>query len=284
MRNDFCDLHVHTTASDGLYSPERLVEEACLGGLAAVAITDHDTVDGVRPALEAAQGLTPSLVVVPGLELGTDFNGVEVHLLGYFLDIDNVNLSREMERLRRSRLTRCELMVRRLRELGYRLRPEDIGARGRSVGRPHIAEALVKAGYVGDVGQAFAELLGRGRPAYIPRFKHSPSKALELIRAAGGVAVLAHPGLYPAASAEILPFLVAEGLGGLEVYYPAHDDSTQTYYLDLCDRFQLVATGGSDFHGPGRHGDAQLGSSGVPLTSLEKLKGARATIGAPSAG
>ncbi|HUW64394.1 MAG TPA: PHP domain-containing protein [Spirochaetia bacterium] len=272
MLHDLCDLHVHTTASDGLYTPARLVQEAAALGLAAVAITDHDSVDGIDPALAAAQG--SSLLVVPGLELGTDYQGVEVHLLGYYLDIRHRPLNGQLERLRRSRRERAGLMVRRLQELGYRLEPEEVAARagGGTVGRPHVAAALVANGYVRDVDQAFAELLGRGRPAYVPRFKHSPASALALIRAAGGVAVLAHPGLYPAAAADLLPTLVAQGLGGLEVYYPAHDEPAQAFYLDLCQRLNLVATGGSDFHGPGLHGGAQLGSTGVTPAAVEELK------------
>ena len=268
---NLCDLHVHTTASDGDYTPERLVQEAAARRLSCVALTDHDTVQGLTPAISAARGT--SIRVVPGLELGTDHGRVEVHLLGYFLDIHHLVLNRELERLRRSRRERADLMVRRLQELGYHLDPGEVAARagGAAVGRPHVAAALVVKGYVRDEDQAFAELLGRGRPAYVPRCKLSPLPALELIRAAGGVAVLAHPGLYPGAAAELLPQLAANGLGGLEVYYPGHDAASRATYLEWCRQFNLVPTGGSDFHGPGRHGDVELGACGVSPEVVERL-------------
>ncbi len=268
---NLCDLHVHTTASDGDYTPERLVRRAEALGLSQLGVTDHDTVDGLEPALEAARA--SSVRVVPGLELGTDWAGEEIHLLGYFLDIRSAALNRELERLRRSRRERAAAMVRRLQELGYHIEPEDVAAGDGAVGRPHVAAALVARGCVRDVDQAFAELLNRGRPAYVPRFKLSPLRALGLIRDAGGVAVLAHPGLYHGTAAELLPVLAENGLGGLEVHYPAHGPESVAAYLDWSRRFSLVPTGGSDFHGPGRHNNALLGDCGVSPEVVEMLKG-----------
>ena len=270
MPPDLCDLHVHTTASDGIYPPERVVAEAAAAGLSAVAVTDHDTIAGIEPALSAAG----SVLVVPGLELGTIHRGAELHILGYWLDWRHPALNGELERLVAARARRTALMLERLRELGFPLTEAEVARQAGDAppGRPHVAAALVAQGYVKDVDRAFRELLGQGRPAYVPRLRHSPEEAVDLIRAAGGAAVLAHPGLYPAAAAELLPRLVATGLAGVEAHYPAHDPGTEAWALEQCRRFGLVATGGSDFHGPSRHGDAALGSCGVPAAAVAGLR------------
>ena len=264
------DLHVHTSASDGTEEPGLVVIKAAKIGLEAVAITDHDTVDGILPALEAGRELP--IEVVPGVELSTEDNKKEIHLLGYFLDHSSPELRAHLERLRAHRAERALKMVRNLNEMGIPLSPESVFAEaGRAApGRPHIARALVKEGFAANPGEAFDRYLGKESPAYVPRFKYSPPEAVQLIIRAGGVPVLAHPGL--ADCDDLVPVLVRAGLMGLEVYYPAHSPSQVEHYLFICRKFGLISTGGSDYHGPGQEEHGRLAAATAPYTVLRQLR------------
>jgi len=268
------DLHCHTTASDGTLTPEQAVVRARELGLVALAITDHDVTEGVGPARTAAGRGGPE--IVPGVEINAWADGTEVHVLGYYLDVDDAGLQTVLYRLRRDREERLLAMLRRLQALGMTLDPERVRAIAGegSVGRPHVARALVERGHVASVEEAFGRLLTPGRPAYVPRHRLSPREAIAAIRRAGGVAVLAHPGL--TGRDDLIPRLVGEGLQGLEVCHPQHTPRAQARYLELARRWGLVATGGSDSHGPDGPGAQRvdigaLTVDGAVVTALKRL-------------
>lgn len=261
------DLHVHTTASDGQLSPAEVVHLALQIGLAAIAITDHDTTEGVTEALETASGT--SLRLIPGVEISADFPGTEVHILGYYLDHKHPDLVRKLTFSRDSRLDRAQRMVRKLAQMGIALdwgRVQQIAGDG-AVGRPHIARALLERGYVASTGEAFARYIGRNGPAYTDRRKMSPGEAVETILAAGGLPVLAHP----LQITSLIPELTGLGLAGVEVYYPGYGPEEVDLLLNLAAKHGLVATGGSDFHGGDVLPANGLGGVPVPYKLLEGL-------------
>ncbi|GAW91533.1 PHP domain-containing protein [Calderihabitans maritimus] len=265
------DLHVHTTASDGTMTPTEVVEEALKLGLRGIAITDHDTTEGIEEACQAASG--KSLLVIPGVEISTEWQEREVHLLGYWIDFKQEWFQAQLRVIREGRERRIKAMVQKLNSLGYPVsysRVEELAGEG-SIGRPHVAQALVEKGYVADIGEAFEIFIGKGRPAYVPRMKLEPQEAVRLIIRAGGVPVLAHPGLI--GDDALIPPLLEAGLRGLEASYPEHSPETESHYRELAAKYGLIATGGSDFHGYLR--GCHLGESGVPykiIKVLEELK------------
>lgn len=264
------DLHVHTTSSDGTESPEKVVFKVRNAGLEAVSITDHDTLSGVEPAMAAGKAI--GLEVISGVELGALQGEQEIHILGYLLDHNDRTLLEKLGALRSGRLGRMDKMVEKLRQLGYPVtidRVLAISGHG-SVGRPHLAAALVEAGSVETMGDAFKKLIGKGCPAYIPRYKLSPAEAVQIIKRAGGVPVLAHPGLDNASS--MIDELIPEGLQGLEAYHPSHTRELASYFERLAKRKGLLATGGSDYHGPGHKEGCFIGASSVPYSVLTELK------------
>ncbi|HEM62022.1 MAG TPA: PHP domain-containing protein [Chloroflexi bacterium] len=263
------DLHVHTTASDGVLEPGEIVEVANKKGLAAVAITDHDTTDGVDEALEAAQGT--GLEVIPGIELSAEHNGREVHILGYYLDHENEALQEKLDVLHRSRRERASKMVDRLAGLGVRVSWERVAAiagHTSAFGRPHVAQALCEAGFVGSVDEAFDRYIGYRGPAYVARFKLTAEEALQIIADAQGVPVLAHPWRQE----DVIPTLAAKGLVGLEVYYPRYSSEERQMLARLARQHGLVPTGGTDFHGYGEEAMEVLGEVPVPQDSVERLR------------
>ncbi|MFA6666381.1 MAG: PHP domain-containing protein [Armatimonadota bacterium] len=264
------DLHVHTTASDGTLTPSETVQEAARAGVSAVAITDHDTLEGVPEALEA--GRRAGVVVVPGVEINTDYGQSEVHMLGYFINAESGPLSGELERLRVHRTERARAMVEKLRAIGIMITFDmvrEIAGSG-SVGRPHVARAIVQAGYSSNVSGAFGKYLVRGAAGYVPRSKLTPFAAIQIIRASGGVAVMAHPG--SSKHDELIPQFAEAGMQGLEVYHTDHSSHERRHYKKLAVKYGLIITGGSDSHGPGVLKMVPIGHATVPLEAVDRLK------------
>ena len=273
------DLHTHTTASDGVLAPRELVAVALDRGLRALGITDHDSTEGLREAIEAARG-TP-LEVVPGVEIGTDVPRSEVHILGYYFDLHHRQFQETLFAMRDARVGRARRMVEKLAGLGVPIeweRVQELAGAG-AVGRPHIAQAMLEKGYVKTMPEAFALYLGRNGPAYVDRFKVTPEEAVELICRAGGVAVLAHPIIVTPGDDlgeklpldDLLPRLARAGLTGIEAYYLGYTAEITAEITALADQYGLITTGGSDYHGRGGY-TADIGEILVPLESYTKLK------------
>ncbi len=265
----FADLHLHTNFSDGTYSPEELVAQAARNNLAAIALTDHDTVEGCERAAIACKAV--EIEFIPGAELTAEQNENEIHILGYFLDTHNEKLLAEIAKFQAVRQQRIHEMVARLNELKVPLRVEDVIALAncRSPGRPHVARALVKAGFCSSLDEAFERFLKKNRPAFVPKAKISSQVAIELIHQANGLAVMAHPGLNR--TDEVIPDLVEAGLDGIECFHTKHSTATSEHYLEIADKFNLLVTGGSDCHGTSK-GKPLIGTVKLPYREVEKLK------------
>ncbi|MHB9022808.1 MAG: PHP domain-containing protein [Armatimonadota bacterium] len=265
------DLHLHTTYSDGTLSPEALVAEAAARGVRVIAVTDHDEVGGVAPARKAAEAC--GVEVWSGVEINTQVGRNEVHILGYGFSVDSAVLAEGLAYLRQGRIERMERILQRLADLGYPLdveRVRQLAGHG-SVGRPHIARALVEAGYVKSMGDAFDRLIGDRGPAYVPRMKYLPEEAIELIHRAGGFASLAHPGKLGDPPAMIRRLLPA-GLDALEAYHSDHLPATAERMLRQARNYRLAVTGGTDSHGPGGAHEVPIGSVEMPDTIVEPLR------------
>jgi predicted metal-dependent phosphoesterase TrpH len=264
------DLHSHTTASDGTLGPAELVREAVRRGVRVLAVTDHDSTEGLAEAMAEAVR-HPPLRIVPGIEINCDIEGAEIHILGYCMAYETPWFQDFCRRQREERRARVHRMADRLAELGMPIDPEAVFAivREGSAGRPHVAQVMLARGYVKTVREAFDKYLGSGKPAHVPRVKLTPADAVRLIRKAGGVPVFAHPGL--ADRDELIPDLVAAGLMGIESYYSEHSAAQTASYVQMCRDFRLVPTGGSDFHGP-RVRAGRLGVPSIPMVVWEELK------------
>jgi len=266
------DLHTHSTASDGIYAPSELVRLAREAGLTHIALTDHDSTEGIAEAQEA--GRRYGVSVSGGIEINTDLpeKQGEAHVLGYFVDREQVAFQGALGFLQEARAQRGERIVARLREAGIEIewgRVREL-AHG-SVGRPHVAQALIEGGYAGSVGVAFEKYLVPGKPGYLPRYRLAPEEAVRLVRSAWGVPVLAHPANVPALEERVLPALVAAGMQGLECFYGQYDEATVARLLGLAAAHGLIPTGGSDFHGPGLH-PTPLGGRYVPPEAADALR------------
>jgi predicted metal-dependent phosphoesterase TrpH len=266
------DLHTHSTASDGLYTPAELVQKAYEAHLKTIGLADHDSVSGLADAILAGERL--GIEVIPAVEINTDLRERrgEAHVLGYFVDYLQAEFQESLRVLREARSARGERMVDKLRQQGVAIswdRVRELAAG--SVGRPHVARALIEAGYADDVSDAFAKWIAPGRPGYVPRYKITPENAVRLIRSAYGVPVLAHPAQIGDASDEVISLMVSAGMQGLECYYGEYDDQTVDRLLALADRYHLIPTGGSDYHGPKMH-PTPLGGRFVPEASLDRLR------------
>ena len=271
------DLHVHTFYSDGTFSPAEVVERAEALGLAAVGIADHDSTLGIPEALARAADL--SVEVVPAVELSYTAHGLDIHVLGYFIDYTHLGCLHTLARIREERFKRAVEMVKRLERMGVNLSMDDVKARAGkgAVGRPHIAEVMVNDGYVRSAGEAFVRYIGYHSPAYVPKMEMSPREAFDLIRSVGGISVLAHPGTI--AGDEVIHELIAEGLEGIEVWHSKHDASTAARLREIATGHGLVVTGGSDCHGCRQDGPL-IGTVKVPYLVLEDLKRARENVAA----
>jgi 3',5'-nucleoside bisphosphate phosphatase len=268
----YADLHVHTSESDGTLTPKQLVREALSRGLSAIAIVDHDTVGAIPEAEAAAQG--EDLEVIAGIELTAQYEYQEIHILGYFVDCQDKALLEKLKLVQLNRIERVHKIVNNLDELGVKIDAQDvfnISGKG-TVGRMHIARALVKDGLVATTAEAFRKYIGDKSPAYVLGFSLSPAEAINLIKGSGGVAVLAHP--YMLHNDELIAEFVSYGLQGIEVYYPEHSQSLVNFYLDLAKKLNLLVTGGSDFHGSVKP-DIKLGAIKIPFELVEKLRQAR---------
>lgn len=269
----FADLHLHTNFSDGTYSPEEVVSQAVKHQLAAIALTDHDTVEGCAPAARACAAA--GIEFITGTELTAEQEGNELHILGYFVDTENPRLLAEIGKFQSVRQNRIREMVARLNELEVPLEAEAVFALAncRSPGRPHVARALVNAGLCVSLDEAFERFLKRNRPAWVPKMKMSAFAGIELIHQAGGLSVMAHPGLNR--TDEVIPELVEAGLDGIECFHTKHSTATAEHYLVLADKYHLLVTGGSDCHGLSK-GRPLIGTVKLPYEHVERLKEARA--------
>ena len=265
------DLHLHSTASDGCFSPEEVVRKAAELGLSVIALADHDTVDGVAPALAAAEAF-PGLRVIPAVEISTYAPRGEVHILGYFIDYTSEELNARLKRMRSGRRERAQRMIAKLEDLGLPVswqRVQEIADTG-SIGRPHIAQAMLEKGYIASFGEAFVKYLGRDGLAYVEWQKTAPAGAVELILKADGLPVLAHP-----LTADNMEALVAElkvaGLAGIEAYYNNYTAGDVAGLIALADKHGLVVTGGSDYHGLPSNTETVIGGADMPSEAAGRL-------------
>lgn len=280
------DLHVHTNASDGQYPPAEVVARAQREGLSAIAITDHDTTAGIAAAQHAAAVSFPPYEqpqIIPGIELSAEDTvfdpvkgretSIDVHVLGYFIQIDAPGFQDALYRFRDDRLTRAQAILVKLAALGMPLVWERVLeiAQGGAVGRPHIARALLEAGFVESVPDAFDRYLRAGGSAYVARARLSPEGAVALIHQAGGAAVLAHPGYVPHYP-RLIERLIPSQLDGVEIWHPGNNEHVRANLKALASRYNLVETGGSDYHGEAVKPDIRMGSVTAPQGAVAALK------------
>ncbi|MCH8229394.1 MAG: PHP domain-containing protein [Chloroflexi bacterium] len=277
------DLHLHTTASDGTLTPRQLIDQVATTTLRVVAVTDHDSTEGLDEAIEASTNY-PQLAVIPGIELGTATEDSELHLLGYFIDANNLTLQNTLTQFRSERVEAARAMVDRLAELRRPVswdRVVELAAG--SVGRPHIARAMVEAGHVETVAEAFDRYIGDRGVARVPRPKLHPVEALELIHSAGGIGVVAHPRTVNRLD-EVVKQLVGAGLAGIEVYAEKYVSQRRDGYLNIATRHNLVPCGGTDYHALGTENETTPGTNGPPPDTASKLLARATEIHGPQIG
>jgi predicted metal-dependent phosphoesterase TrpH len=265
------DLHMHTTASDGRCTPEDLVQRCWDKGLRTIAVTDHDTMAGVEPTQRAAEAM--GMTCLPGIEITSVHGGKDVHMLAYFLPPHTPGLQPLLAAQRQQRVERALEIATRLEKLGAPVDKdamiEAAAGSGKSLARPQIAQALIAAGHVATVPEAFDRYLGEDSPAYVPHTGVPPAEVVALVVRGGGIPSLAHPGYRP--KDEIIPGLVEAGLVGIEAYHSSHDEAATTHYLGLARQYGLIVTGGSDFHGPGTRREEFFGVVTLPQADLDVL-------------
>ena len=278
----YVDLHLHTTASDGVRTPSEVVRYAKSKQLQAIAVTDHDTIEGLEEAL--SEGDRIGFEVIPGIEISAEFSPGSMHLLGYFLDIHHPLLIEKLKNLQEARAERNPKIVQKLNRLGIQLNYDDVveASGGGQVGRPHFAQVLLERGYVRSIQEAFERFLKKGAPAYADKFRFRASEAIHFINESNGVAVIAHPNTLGvngnSALETLLLELVKEGLRGIEVYYPEHSSTDIARYKFLAEKYGLVMTGGTDYHGmEGNELDIGVGRGDMrlPYSIVEELKTAQ---------
>ncbi len=266
------DLHLHTVFSDSTYTPQELIQEALSCGLAAISVVDHDTTGAIE--LAKSLGEEKNIEVIPGIELTAEYDGLEVHILGYFIHYENEDLRKKLELLKKARIERIHKITDKLKRLNIKLEPEKVFALAThgTVGRLHLARAMVKEGIVDSLEEAFRKYIGEKGPAYVAGFKFSPDGAIKFIRDFGGIPVLAHP--HSLHNDDLIFKFIDYGLKGLEVYYPGHTQGMINLYLGIAKKFNLVVTGGSDCHGNAKP-EVKIGSIKIPYELVEKLKQVR---------
>ncbi|MFW5976763.1 MAG: PHP domain-containing protein [Bacillota bacterium] len=272
------DLHLHTTASDGSNTPEELVKLAKKKKINTIAIADHDTIDGIEPALRA--GNKAKIEVLPAIEFSTFRGKAEIHILGYFIDYTDKVLLEKINKIFQARINRAKMMIKLLNELGIEITFNEVKmlAGDKYIGRPHIARAMVKNGYIEEIGDAFNQkYIGNGGRAYVPKYKISPEEAIKIIKKVEGIPVLAHPVFInhgdPLDKNDIR-LLKDSGLMGIEVFHSKHNDRDQKYYQKIAEELELVITGGSDYHGENSP-DIHLGDVLIEDKYVNKLKKSR---------
>ena len=276
------DLHTHTTASDGRCSPDELIRRAHEKGIRVLSVTDHDTMAAIEPATRAGGSL--GVTVIPGIEITSVYRGKDVHVLAYFLDESAAGLQRLLTDQRQQRVERAREIGDRLAKLGA---PIDVDALvaaasapgGKSLARPQIAEALIAAGHVASVAEAFDRYLSEESPAYVPHRGASPADVVRLVMAGHGIASLAHPGYRP--NDDLIPTLVEAGLPAIEVFHSSHDAAAEAHYLGIAQRYGLLVTGGSDYHGEGTRRAEFFGVVQLPREHFDALA---ARAGRPTGG
>ena len=269
------DLHIHTVYSDGTYTPGEVVKKAKEIGLVAISITDHDSVEGVEEALQAGREF--GVEVVPGVEMSSDVEHDEIHILGYYLDFKKKEFLSKLDYFQKIRIERNERLFRRLEELGMPVSSEEVlklAPKG-VVSRLHIARCMVEKKYVSSIDEAFEEWLNPGKPAYVERERISPFEVINLILEAEGVPVFAHPFL--SRRDDLIPKMIDAGLMGIEVYHSTHDEKTVKHYMEIAKRYDLLITGGSDCHGEAKD-EVLMGKVDVPVSVLWELKKAKAKL------
>jgi predicted metal-dependent phosphoesterase TrpH len=270
MLDGRADLHTHTIHSDGALSPVELVTKAKRVGLSAISITDHDTINALDDAASFSDEY--GIEIIPGVELSTNYNGSEIHILGYFIDVKNKHLLQSLTVFREERLKRVERIVDKLNRMNIPLTVESVLANAGSgaVGRPHVANALVNGGHASSYQQAFNKYIGEGRPAYEKKSVVSPEETVRLIADAGGLSFLAHPGR--SIDEATLTHLIKAGLDGIEVIHPSHSPELVKYYRGIVSQYCLLESGGSDFHGGLKNDDQQFGHVNIPLSTVDAMR------------
>lgn len=272
--DNFIDLHLHTTASDGTFPPNKVVQIAYKMGLKAIAITDHDTVSGVADALDATRNF--NIEVIPGIEFSTEINNESIHIVGLYVDYRNKELVELSHGIFNSREIRAKKIIQKLNELidGPKISlNEVINLANGIIGRPHIAEVMIEKGIVESINEAFEKYLKRGGPAYIPRFKLTPIEAVSFLNKIGAIPIIAHPGYISDKInlEEFIQELIEAGLAGIEVYYPTHSKVDIHRFQALVKKYNLFESGGSDCHGELNNGPF-IGSLEIPYSILENIK------------
>lgn len=265
------DLHIHSTASDGRYSPQEIIGKAAGLGLETIALADHDSIDGIAPALEEVRKLK-RLQFIPGVEVSTDVPNGEVHVLGYFIDYTSEELAAALARFRHSREGRAQGMIDRLKELGINLsweRVREIAGDG-AIGRPHIAQAMLEKGYISSIKEAFDRYIARDGPAYVEREKMTPVEAVQLVLRNKGIAVMAHPFTVPEPEAMIAE-LKAAGMAGIEAYYNGYTAEEIGQLIAMARNHGLMVTGGTDYHGLDDSKETMMGGVDVPVAVVQGL-------------
>jgi predicted metal-dependent phosphoesterase TrpH len=270
VERKYVDMHMHTTCSDGALSPKDLVKKAKEVGLAAISITDHDNFAAIEAARPLAEALGVELIA--GVEVSTTHEERDIHILGYFIKTENSPLSDYLDHCRKQRLARTERMIDRLNKQGVKIRVEHVleKASGGSVGRPHIAAVLQEHGYVQSYNEAFLKYIGTNCPAYEKSVETKPAEVISLINEAGGLSFLAHPGRQ--VPDDTIRYLIDNGIDGLEIVHPSHDEHHQTYYRDIANEYFLLMSGGSDYHGVKPQDEENFGKVHIDYNWLQKMK------------